>query len=73
MKTNSSWKTTLAGVLVGSMPIINALIDAYNSGAFTGKSAGQVAMGIGVIVMGILAKDADKTGLPADNSNKTII
>lgn len=66
MKSNASWKTTLLGMVVGALPIINALIDAYNSGAFTGKSAMQCAAGIGIVIFGVVSKDADKTGLPGD-------
>ncbi len=59
---NTSWKTTLAGLLTGLTPIIYALIDAYNSGAFTGKNGEQVAIGMGLIAIGVLSKDKDKTG-----------
>ena len=61
--TNTSWKTTLAGLITGITPIIYALVDAYNSGAFTGKNGEQVAIGIGLIAIGVLSKDKDKTGL----------
>ena len=63
--TNTSWKTTLTGLLTGLVPILYALIDAFNSGAFTGKSTAECMVGAGVIVLGYLAKDGDKTGLPA--------
>jgi len=59
---NTSWKTTLAGILTGLTPIIYAILDAYNSGAFTGKNGEQVAIGIGLIAIGVLSKDKDKTG-----------
>ena len=60
--TNTSWKTSLAGLLTGLTPIIYAIVDAYNSGAFTGKNGEQLAIGIGLIAIGVLSKDKDKTG-----------
>ncbi len=55
-------KTTLAGLLAGGIPIITALITAYQTGAFTGKTGEQVAMGVAIIIFGIVSKDYNVTG-----------
>lgn len=70
MNSNSSWKTSLAGIIAGAVPIVSALIDAYNSGQFTGKTGGSLLLGLAFIAMGALAKDKDKTGLPTDDTKK---
>lgn len=57
-----SWKTTLAGLVAGLPAAIDALIQAYNSGAFTGKTGTELAFGIGVVLMGLYAKDHNVTG-----------
>ena len=57
-----SWKTTLAGLLAGLPVAITALVDAYNAGQFTGKSVLQVILGVGIILIGIFAKDHNVTG-----------
>ena len=53
-----SWKTTLAGILAGAPVAIQSLLDAYNSG----KSFAQLAIGVGVILIGVYAKDKNVTG-----------
>ena len=53
----SNAKTTLAGLLAGLPIAIQAILDAYNAGQFSGKNAGQVAIGVGVILLGLFAKD----------------
>jgi len=57
-----SWKTTLAGLVTGALPIIDAIDKAYTAGAFTGKSGGELLMGIGIIIFGVVSKDHDVTG-----------
>jgi len=57
-----NWKTTLAGILTGFPVAIDALLTAYNSGAFTGKSGLQLMAGIGLVVLGVYAKDSNVTG-----------
>jgi len=55
-----NWKTTLAG-LVASLPIaIDALITAYNAGAFTDKSGGQLLVAIGIALFARFAQDSKK-------------
>ena len=55
-----NWKTTVTGVLAGLPLLIDALIQAYNSGAFTGKSGSQLALSIALIVIGYILKDPKK-------------
>lgn len=50
-------KTTFAGLLVGLPTLIDALLKAYNAGAFDGKNTIQLVAGIGVILLGWLAAD----------------
>jgi hypothetical protein len=57
-----SWKTTLAGILAGLPVAVQSLLDAYNSGQFTGKSFSQLAVGVGIILIGVYAKDKNVTG-----------
>jgi len=57
-----SYKTTLAGILAGLPVAIQSILDAYNAGQFTGKSLSQLAVGIGVILIGVYAKDHNVTG-----------
>lgn len=57
-----SWKTTLAGLLTGVPTAIDALVQAYNAGTFTGESGSQLALGIGMVLLGACAKDHNVTG-----------
>jgi hypothetical protein len=54
-------KTTLAGIVAGLPLLIDALIQAYNAGAFTGKSGIQLVLSISLIVIGWFLKDPKKT------------
>lgn len=54
-------KTTLAGIVAGLPLLIDALIQAYNAGAFTGKSGIQLVLSIALIVIGWFLKDPKKT------------
>ena len=54
-------KTTLAGIVAGLPLLIDALIQAYNAGAFTGKSGSQLILSIALIVIGWFLKDPKKT------------
>ena len=53
-------KTTIAGFLTGAPVVIDAIVTAYQSGAFTGKSTLQVIVGIGIILLGLWTADAKK-------------
>lgn len=53
-------KTTLAGLLTGLPLLIDALIQAYNAGAFTDKSGSQLLLAIGLVLIGYLASDKKK-------------
>lgn len=57
-----NWKTTIAGLIAGLPVGIDALITAFNAGAFTGKSGAQLALAIGIILFGVYAKDKNVTG-----------
>ena len=57
-----NWKTTLAGLLTGFPVAIDALLTAYNSGTFTGKSGLQLMAGVGLVLLGVYAKDSNVTG-----------
>lgn len=53
-------KTTLAGLITGLPLLIDALIQAYNAGAFTDKSGSQLLLAIGLVTIGWLASDKKK-------------
>lgn len=57
-----NWRTTLAGLALSAYPIINSLFEAYNAGYFTDKTGGQLWLGVGFIIFGILAKDHNVSG-----------
>ena len=63
-----NWKTSLSGLFVGSIPIIQALLTAYQNGQFSGKDASGIAMGAGIIIFGFIAKDFDKSGTPQSDA-----
>lgn len=66
-----NWKTSLSGLFVGSIPIIQALLTAYQNGQFSGKDGGSIVMGIAIIVFGFVCKDFDKSGTPQSDANKS--
>lgn len=51
------WKTTLAGILTALPFLIDALITAYNAGFFENKTGFQLAIGIAIVVLGVIMKD----------------
>ena len=53
-------KTTLAGLITGLPLLIDALIQAYNAGAFTDKSGSQLLLAIGLVTIGWMASDKKK-------------
>jgi hypothetical protein len=56
-----NFKTTLAGIVAGLPLLIDALVQAYNAGAFTGKSGSQLFLSIALIIIGYILKDPKKT------------
>lgn len=58
----ASWKTTIGGILAGGAIGAQALLEAYNSGLFTGKTGLQLVISIGTILLGLYAKDKNVTG-----------
>jgi len=57
-----NWKTLLGGLIAGLPLAYDSLMTAFNAGAFTGKSGGQLALAIGLILLGVYAKDRNVTG-----------
>lgn len=62
-----NWRTTLAGLVLSAYPIIDAVMQAYTAGYFTDKTGGQLWMGIGFIILGVLAKDHNVSGTKSQN------
>lgn len=58
----ANWKTTLFGALGGLMIGLQPLLDAYKSGAFDGKTGGQLAAAVAIVLLGIYSKDKNVTG-----------
>lgn len=56
-----NWKTTLAGLLAALPIAFDALITAYNAGAFTDKTGGQLLVAIGIALFARFAEDQKKT------------
>lgn len=52
-----NWRTTLAGLVTGLPFLIDALVQAYNSGAFNDKSGWQLFGSIAWIVITLILKD----------------
>ena len=57
-----NWRTTIAGFVLAIYPIYDALLQAYTAGYFTDKTGGQLWLGIGFIIFGVLAKDHNVSG-----------
>ena len=53
-------KTTITGIVAGLPLLIDALVQAYNAGAFTGKSGSQLFLSIGLVLLGYFAGDKKK-------------
>jgi hypothetical protein len=56
-----SYKTTLAGLITGLPILISAIMEAYNSGQFQGKNALELVFSIGIVMIGVFAKDHQAT------------
>ena len=54
-------KTTLAGIVAGLPLLIDALVQSYNIGAFTGKTGVELVLSIALIIIGYILKDPKKT------------
>ena len=67
----SSWKTTVAGLIAGLPGLIDALIQAYNAGFFTGKTGVELVASVGFIIFGFVSKDHDVTGGNKPNTAET--
>lgn len=52
-----NWKTTLSGLLIGTIPLIDALITAYKAGEFNEKSSFELAIATLIVVFGVVLKD----------------
>tara|TARA_R110000782_G_scaffold191888_1_gene281695 strand:+ start:54 stop:236 length:183 start_codon:yes stop_codon:yes gene_type:complete len=50
-------KTTIAGLIAGVPMLIDALLQAYNAGAFNEKSGVQLALAVGLVLLAYFAKD----------------
>jgi len=59
-----NYKTTLAGLIAGLPLLIDALIQAYNAGAFTDKSGNQLLLAIRWLLMVYLAWIKNKPNTP---------
>jgi len=57
-----NWRTTLAGSVLASPFLIQALLDAYTAGYFTDKTGLQLFASIGFIVLSVLVKDHNVSG-----------
>ena len=55
-------KTTLAGLVAGLPLAVDALLSAYKLGTFDGKHGVQLALAIGLVLLGLASKDHNVTG-----------
>ena len=63
-----NWKTTLIGLLAGVPMAIDALVQAYNAGYFTGKTGWQLFAAILFTLLGRVLKDSVlKAGIGGSN------
>ena len=64
-KTNTSWQTTVAGVLGGLLvPLSDIAGQMYQNGQLTWPNFRSVMIGAAIAAVGTLAKSASVTGLP---------
>lgn len=57
-----NWRTTLVGLISGLPFLIDALVQAYNTGYFTDKAGWQLWASIAWIVLSVLVKDKAVSG-----------
>lgn len=63
-----NWKTSLTGLLIGVPVAIDALIQAYNLGTFSGKTGLELLVAVGLVLLGLFTKDHNVTGGTIVNS-----
>lgn len=73
MNKLKSWRTTLAGWLFGTPALLDALINAYQTGYFTDKDGWQLFGSIAFIVICTLMKDAKVSGTDDEEKIKKLI
>ena len=54
------FKTTIAGLIAGVPMLVDALLQAYNAGAFDGKTGVQLVAAIGLVLLAYFASDKPK-------------
>lgn len=52
-----NWKTTLGGLILGVPTGIDALVQAYAAGYFTGRTGWQLVAAIAIVLLGKILKD----------------
>lgn len=67
--TSTSWKTTLGGLVTGLGVAGDAILQAYAAGSFTGKTGLQLLAAVGIVILGLYAKDNNVTGGTVVNTN----
>jgi hypothetical protein len=73
MNKLKSWRTTLAGWLFGTPALLDALINAYQTGYFTDKDGWQLFGSIAFIVICTLMKDAKVSGTDDEEKIQRLI
>lgn len=57
-----NWKTLLGGLVAGLPVAISGIDEAIKAGTIDTTSIGKFALGIGLVLLGIFAKDKNVTG-----------
>ena len=55
-----NWRTTLIGILVGLIPFGQGILGAFGAGQHIDFK--QVGVGLGLMALGVVSKDAGQTG-----------
>jgi len=63
----ASWRTALAGYSSAALAVAWAAMDAYQAGAFNGKTGFALVYAVLAIIKGVVSKDAKVTGTPDQN------
>lgn len=64
----SNWRTTLVAALAGLGLAVDAIQQAFQAGAFTGKTGTNLSIAICIVLIGAFAKDKQVTGGTIINS-----